>query len=219
MSRFAELASVLVLANHMDGFLGPASSNRRSDCKPPSRSTSLDCRAKTPAPLPAVTVETPFGQRIHALAIYLKTRQALSYERLQQACSDLFDLTIKPAWLIWARDVAYGLEASEDPKFPSGSNSGSIACSLSPSILPAWRNRRFTPKKRELERQIDDILTASTSCSIARELIGKIARARESSCSSFAHSPAKSSRPTRVRASPEARRHHLRLSRHVGRRI
>jgi hypothetical protein len=59
------------------------------------------CRAKTPAPLPAVTVGTPFGQRIHALAIYLKTRQALSYERLQQACSDLFDLTINPAWLIW----------------------------------------------------------------------------------------------------------------------
>src|ERR1700731_3168325 len=34
-------------------------------------------------------------------------------------------------------------------------------------------------KKRELERQIDDILTASTSCSVARELIGKIARARD----------------------------------------
>ena len=34
-------------------------------------------------------------------------------------------------------------------------------------------------KKRELERQIDDILTTSTSCSIARELIGKIARARD----------------------------------------
>src|SRR5665648_89739 len=41
------------------------------------------CRAKTPAPLPAVTVGTPFGPRIHALAIYLKTRQALSYERLR----------------------------------------------------------------------------------------------------------------------------------------
>jgi hypothetical protein len=39
-------------------------------------------------------------------------------------------------------------------------------------------------KKRELERQIDDILTASTSCSIARELIGKIAKAMsDNNCS------------------------------------
>ena len=58
------------------------------------------CRAKTPAPLPAVTVGTPFGPRIHALAIYLKTRQALSYERLQQAFSDLFGLTISQGALM-----------------------------------------------------------------------------------------------------------------------
>jgi len=234
------------------------------------------CRAKTPAPLPAVTVGTPFGPRIHALAIYLKTRQALSYERLQQAFLDLFGLTISQGalmnmfartarafeekkgqalavlrkasfvasdetgvriegvnayhWVfccksavvhmadftrsaevvrktmnghqprVWtsdrysaqqrhgtlhqtclahlARDVAYGLEASEDPI---------------PFRLKLWFDRVFAfaadlagmaqstlrAKKRELERQIDDILTASTSCSIARELIGKIARARD----------------------------------------
>ena len=58
------------------------------------------CRAKTSAPLPAVTVGTPFGPRIHALAIYLKTRQALSYERLQQAFSDLFGLTINQGALM-----------------------------------------------------------------------------------------------------------------------
>lgn len=77
-----------------------------------------------------------------------------------------------------ARDVAYGLEASEDPV---------------PFRLKLWFDRVFAfavdladmaqstlrAKKRELERQIDDILTASTSCSIARELIGKIARARD----------------------------------------
>src|ERR1019366_6954010 len=38
--------------------------------------------------------------RIHALAIYLKTRQALSYERLQQAFSDLFGLTISQGALM-----------------------------------------------------------------------------------------------------------------------
>jgi hypothetical protein len=53
------------------------------------------CRAKTPAPLSAVTVGTPFDPRIHALAIYLETRQALSNERLRQAFSDLFGLPSK----------------------------------------------------------------------------------------------------------------------------
>src|ERR1019366_6451146 len=47
-----------------------------------------------------LTVGTPFGPRIHALAIYLKTRQALSYERLQQAFSDLFGLTISQGALM-----------------------------------------------------------------------------------------------------------------------
>src|SRR6202165_5773659 len=77
-----------------------------------------------------------------------------------------------------ARDVAYGLEASEDPI---------------PFRLKLWFDRVFAfavdlagmaqstlrAKKRELERQIDDILMASPSCSIAKELIGKIARARD----------------------------------------
>ena len=77
-----------------------------------------------------------------------------------------------------ARDVAYGLEASEDAV---------------PFRLKLWFDRVFafaadlvgmaqstlTKKKRELERQIDDILMTSTSCSIATELIAKIARARD----------------------------------------
>src|SRR5450631_1412338 len=213
------------------------------------------------------------GPRIHALAIYLKTRQALSYARLQQAFFDLFGLTISQGalmnmfartarafeekkeqalavlrkasfvasdagvriegvnachWVfccksaavhmagftrsagavrkimnghqprVWtsgrysaqqrhgtlhqtclahlARDAAYGLEASKDPV---------------PLRLKLWFGRVFAfaadlagmaqsalrAKKRELERQIGDMLMASTSCSIARELIGKIARA------------------------------------------
>jgi transposase len=77
-----------------------------------------------------------------------------------------------------ARDFAYGLEASEDPI---------------PFRLKLWFDRVFAfaldlagmarstlrAKKCELERQIDDILMASPSCSIARELLGKIARARD----------------------------------------
>jgi hypothetical protein len=41
------------------------------------------CGAGIKAPAPAVATATPFGPRIHALAIYLKGFQALSYERLR----------------------------------------------------------------------------------------------------------------------------------------
>ena len=37
------------------------------------------CRANVCAPVPAAARKTPFGPRIHALAIYLKSRHALSY--------------------------------------------------------------------------------------------------------------------------------------------
>jgi transposase len=234
------------------------------------------CRKTTSAALPAVAQGTPFGPRIHALAIYLKTRHALSYERLQQVFLDLFGLTISQGalmnmfartarafeekkgqalavlrkasfvasdetgvriegvnayhWVfcsksavvhmadftrsaevvrktmdgrqprVWtsdrysaqqrhgalhqtclahlARDVAYGLQASEDPVsfrlklwFDRVFILADNIASMAQSTLRA--------KRRELERQIDDILTTSTSCSIASELIAKIARARD----------------------------------------
>jgi len=44
--------------------------------------------------------ETPFGPRLHAVATYLKTFQALSYERLQSALSDLFGLTLSQGGLM-----------------------------------------------------------------------------------------------------------------------
>jgi transposase len=50
------------------------------------RRFSCRCRAcgvEVKAPAPAVATATPFGPRIHALAIYLKGFQALSYERLR----------------------------------------------------------------------------------------------------------------------------------------
>jgi transposase len=234
------------------------------------------CRASLAGPLPAAAQKTPFGPRIHALAIYLKTRHALSYERLQQVFLDLFGLRISQGalmnmfsrtarafdakkeqglavlrqaacvasdetgvriegvnafhWVfacksavvhvadftraaevvrktmnghrpcVWtsdrysaqqrhgelhqtclahlARDVAYGLEASED---------------LVPFRLKLWFDRVFTfakglasmakstlrVKKRELEHQIDDILKTVTLCPVARELVAKIARARD----------------------------------------
>src|SRR3954464_12041006 len=43
---------------------------------------------------------TPFGPRLHAVATYLKTYQALSYERLQGAFADLFGLRLSQGGLM-----------------------------------------------------------------------------------------------------------------------
>src|SRR4051812_9871785 len=58
------------------------------------------CQARVAAPRPAGAVSTPFGARLHATAVYLKCFQALSYERLQRALSDLFGLTISQGGLM-----------------------------------------------------------------------------------------------------------------------
>jgi len=58
------------------------------------------CQARVAAPRPAGAASTPFGARLHATAVYLKGFQALSYERLQRALSDLFGLTISQGGLM-----------------------------------------------------------------------------------------------------------------------
>lgn len=58
------------------------------------------CGTPVVAPMPAAAQGTPFGPRTHAVATYLKTFQALSYERLQGAFADLFGLTISQGGLM-----------------------------------------------------------------------------------------------------------------------
>ena len=58
------------------------------------------CGMIVAAPLPDAAKGTPFGPRVHAVATYLKTFQALSYERLQGAFADLFGLTISQGGLM-----------------------------------------------------------------------------------------------------------------------
>jgi transposase len=58
------------------------------------------CRTRVAAPRPADAAITPFGPRLHAVATYLKTFQALSYERLQAALSDLFGLRLSQGGLM-----------------------------------------------------------------------------------------------------------------------
>jgi transposase len=243
------------------------------------------CGTRVVAPMPDAAKGTPFGPRIHAMATYLKTFQALSYERLQSAFADLFGLTLSQGGLmnllrraqrtfagerdkavaalrqakviasdetgvriegssayhwvfrcaeavvhhasptrgaivvrtvmdghrpeVWcsdrysaqqghadahqtclahlARDVAYADEASED---------------VLPSRLKLWLHRAFAlaeeaatlatstlaRKRRALEHSLDAILAAPTSCDLARDLQGKVRRARDQLLT-FAHWP------------------------------
>lgn len=59
-----------------------------------------DCGAPMKAPAPKVATTTPFGPRIHALAIYLKGFQALSYERLRFLFRDAFGLCVSEGALM-----------------------------------------------------------------------------------------------------------------------
>ena len=68
--------------------------HRRFAC----RCATCDLKAKAPAP--AVATTTPFGPRIHALAIYLKGFQALSYERLSGLFRDVFGLRVSEGALM-----------------------------------------------------------------------------------------------------------------------
>ena len=58
------------------------------------------CGKTTAAPLPAAAQGTPFGHRIHALALYLKSNQLFSYERLQGLFADLFGLKLSQGALM-----------------------------------------------------------------------------------------------------------------------
>ena len=58
------------------------------------------CGVAGKAPAPAVATTTPFGPRIHALAIYLKGFQALSYERLRGLFRDAFGLSVSEGALM-----------------------------------------------------------------------------------------------------------------------
>src|ERR671929_1216386 len=58
------------------------------------------CGTRVVAPLPEAARGTPFGPRLHAVAVYLKTFQALSYERLQATLADLFGLRLSQGGLM-----------------------------------------------------------------------------------------------------------------------
>lgn len=52
------------------------------------------CSAAVKAPLPDAACGTPFGPRLHALVLYLKTFQAISFARLERMLDDLFGVKV-----------------------------------------------------------------------------------------------------------------------------
>lgn len=58
------------------------------------------CDATTKAKAPAIATSTPFGPRIHALAIYFKSFHALSYERLRGMFHDAFGFKVSEGALM-----------------------------------------------------------------------------------------------------------------------
>ena len=252
------------------------------------RRLAVRCRAcgtRVAAAVPDAAKGTPFGPRVHAMATYLKTFQALSYERLQSAFADLFGLTLSQGGLMTMLRRAQGAFAGERDKAVAalrrarviasdetgvrieGSNAyhwvfrcaeavvhhasptrGAIVvrtlmdghrpevwCSdrysaqqghadahqtclahlardvayadeasadVLPSRLQLWLHRAFAlaeevgtlaastlaRKRRALERSLDAILAAPTSCDLARDIQSKVRRARDQLLT-FAHWP------------------------------
>lgn len=68
--------------------------HRRMSCR------CATCGKTTSAPVPQAAQGTPFGHRIHALALYLKSNQLFSYQRLQSVFADLFGLDISQGALM-----------------------------------------------------------------------------------------------------------------------
>ncbi len=68
--------------------------HRRFACQCPH------CGSSAKAPAPAAATATPFGPRIHALAVYFKSFQALSYERLRSMFRDAFGLFVSEGALM-----------------------------------------------------------------------------------------------------------------------
>ena len=68
--------------------------HRRMSCR------CATCGKATSAPMPQAAQGTPFGRQIHALALYLKSNQLFSYQRLQGVFGDLFGLDISQGALM-----------------------------------------------------------------------------------------------------------------------
>lgn len=83
------------------------------------------------APLPQAAHCTPFGTRIHAMALFLKSNQLFSYERLQGALADLFGLKLSQRALMnMFKRSAPVFTAGRDDALATMRRAEVVACSL-----------------------------------------------------------------------------------------
>ena len=99
------------------------------------------CRNHGLPPHPASAASTPFGPRLPASAVYLKTLEAMSYERLQKALSDLFGFRVSQGGRPCGNGQVSFRAQSEAAR--SGSTRPQ-ATSIMPRKFPLRRPRRST---------------------------------------------------------------------------
>jgi transposase len=87
------------------------------------------CGKTSAALLPQPAQGTPFGKRIPALALYLKSNQLFSYQRLQGAFADLFGLTLSQGALMnMFRRAAPVFAAGRDSALAALRRADVVAC-------------------------------------------------------------------------------------------
>src|SRR5215211_2489696 len=128
------------------------------------------CGTRAVAPPPEAARGTPFGPRLHAVATYLKTFQALSYERLQGALSDLFGLTISQGGLMNVLRRAQGrFQAGREDAVTALRRAGVVACDAT-SVRIAGTNAYhwvFGCKEAVVHHA-----AASRAASVVRDMMG-----------------------------------------------
>ena len=113
------------------------------------------CGLRVVAAVPSAAKGTPFGPRLHAVATYLKTFQALSYERLQGALADLFGLAISQGGLMNMLRRAAVVASDETGVRIEGAHRGCECVSLGVS-LPRCRRPSGRPDPSRLGHPCHD---------------------------------------------------------------
>jgi transposase len=148
------------------------------------------CGMRVTAALPDAATGTPFGARIHAIATYLKSFQALSYERLQGAFADLFGLTISQGGLMnMLRRAEAHFAGGRDDAVSKLRQAGVVSSDetgvrIEGSNAYQWVFRCdqavvHTAAPTRGKRTIDDIIATPRSCELTMKLRNRFARARE----------------------------------------
>jgi transposase len=128
------------------------------------------CGARVVAPLPPAIRATPFGPRLHAVATYLKTFQALSYERLQGALADLSGLTISQGGLMNVLRRAQGrFQAGREDAVTALRRAEVVACDATSVRIAGTNAYHWVFRCKEA---VVHHAAASRAASVVRDMMG-----------------------------------------------